>query len=250
MGTILKDAEDAFGHLILDYHLNGEGKEIVEREDGYIDVSSGPSSYFLEYSRWPAIEKEAIDLASGRVLDVGTGAGRVCIHLQSMGLECTGIDNSPLAVKVARERGVRSALTIPVEDISPELGSFDTVVMFGNNFGLMGNPDRAMRLLGILGKMTSEDSAILAESLDPLQTDLTDHLEYQNANRAKGKLPGQLTIRVRHRKFLTPWFEYLIVSKREMKALLKGSGWHISKFIEGKGPLYIAILKKDLTLER
>ncbi len=245
MGRVLKDSEDAYGHSIADYFEKGRGLEIIEREDGYIDLSSGPSNYFHPYDQWPEVEKNAIELAHGTVLDIGTGAGRVCLHLQEKGLECTGLDNSPNALRIAAARGVSNVILKPFEEIGTLNRKFDTITFFGNNFGLFGNRTKALEMLEILARITSDNAVILAESVDPLRTDLTDHLEYQKENRSKGKLPGQLTIRVRYRKYITPWFEYLIVSRDEMEGILKGSRWHVSRFIDGKGPLYVAVLVKD-----
>ena len=82
------------------------------------------------------------------VLDVGCGAGRVCLHLQEQGHEVIGIDNSPLAVKVARERGVQDARVLSITQASRnKLGQVDTIVMMGNNFGLFASPKRARWLL-------------------------------------------------------------------------------------------------------
>lgn len=245
MSHVLKDNEDAYGHSVLDHFENGGGFEIIEREDGYVDLSSGPSNYFLPFEEWPEIEKSAIEFARGKILDIGLGAGRVCLHLQKMGHQCVGIDNSPNAVKVASARGVSRVLNMAFEEVGNLNEVFDTVTMFGNNFGLFGNREKAREMLGILHKITSEKAVILAESVDPLQTDLSDHIEYQKKNRSGGKLPGQLKIRVLYRKFKTPWFEYLIVTQNEMKDIMKGTGWSISQFITGKGPLYIAVIEKS-----
>lgn len=184
-GRILSDTEDAYGHSILDHLEDGGGFEIIEREDGFVDLSSGPANYFLPFDQWPQIEKEAIGYARGKVLDIGTGAGRVCLCLQDKGLECVGIDNSPNAIKVAAARGVSRALNIPFEDVEILQEEFDTITMFGNNFGLFGNEDKAKKMLGILHDITSEKAVIIAESVDPLQTDLSDHMDYQRENRKK-----------------------------------------------------------------
>lgn len=245
MVKILSDQEDAYGHAVLDYFEDKEAFEIIEREDGYVDLSTGPSNYFATYDQWPDIEKEAIELALGKVLDIGAGPGRVCLYLQEKGLECVGIDNSPNAVKVATARGVVKSVNVSFEEVDTLNEIFDTITMFGNNFGLFGNFENARKMLKVLHSITSERATILAESVDPLQTDLSDHLEYQKWNRERGKLPGQLKIRVLYRKHRTPWFEYLIVSQSEMNSILKGTGWHVSRFITGKGPLYIAIIEKD-----
>ncbi len=47
---MLPDKQDAYGHMIAD-HFNGKtGYEIVERDDGFIDVSTmGPAHYFAEF---------------------------------------------------------------------------------------------------------------------------------------------------------------------------------------------------------
>lgn len=244
MAQALQDHEDAYGHELIDYFERGEGFEIIEREDGFFDVSSGPETYFIQFDEWPEIEKTAMEFAKGKVLDIGTGAGRVCLHLQGNGLECLGIDNSPNAIKVAARRGVVNTSLVPFEEISALNVKFDTVTMYGNNFGLFGNRGKAAKMLDVLYQLTSSDATILAESLDPYHTNQREHLEYQAANRSQRKMSGQLKIRVRYKKYVTPWFEYLIVSREEMENMLENTGWYVSRFITDDNPLYIAVLKK------
>ena len=105
-------------------------------------------------------------LARGRVLDVGCGAGRVALYLQERGHEVVGIDLSPLTVDVARRRGVKNARELAVTQVSRKIGRFDTIVMFGNNFGLMGGKRRAPWLLRRFRSITNEDARILAESVN------------------------------------------------------------------------------------
>ena len=136
--------------------------------------------------RWPKTERQAIRLARGRVLDVGCGAGRVALHLQDRGHEVVGIDLSPLAVGVSRRRGVQDARELPVTRVGDELGRFDTIVMFGNNFGLMGSRRRAPWLLRRFRSMANEDARILAESVNPYKTDNPGHLAYHERNRRRG----------------------------------------------------------------
>lgn len=74
-----------------------------------------------------------------------------------------------------------------------------------------------------------------------------DHLAYQKENRAKGRMSGQLRIRVRYRKYVGKWFDYLIVSPRE---IVSGTGWKVSRIMKSRSaPLYIGVITKDQRLD-
>jgi SAM-dependent methyltransferase len=123
----LKEHEDAYGRLILDHLEGGDAIEVVERDDGFINASSlGPAAYFAPVRRWPKVERTAMRLARGRVLDVGCGAGRVALELQERGHEVVGIDVAPLALEVARRRGARDVRELPVTRVGPSLGRFSS----------------------------------------------------------------------------------------------------------------------------
>jgi len=241
---MITNKQDAFGHALWNYHKSKIGAEIVEREDGLFDNSGGPKAYFTEYDEWDESEREAIEYARGKVLDIGCGAGRHSLHLQNKGHDVTGIDNSPLAVKVCRERGLRNVELLSVTSITSDLGLFDTITMFGNNFSLIANLKRAGWLLKKFHRITSEKGRIIAHTLDPYQTNDPDHLEYQEYNRKRGRMPGQVKIRIRYRKYVTPWFDYLFLSQKEMTEVLENTGWSVTKFIDGKNGIYLAIIDK------
>jgi len=235
---------DAFGQEIWAHFKGKESFEIIERDDGFFDASSGAKIYFSNYGDWPSIERKALRFARGRVLDVGCGAGRHSLYLQGKGLDVTGIDISPLAIKVSKLRGLKKVRLMSITQVDFKSNSFDTVIMLGNNFGLFGSQKRARWLLKKFHRMTSSDAMIIAESNDPYKTDNPDHLKYHEYNRRRGRMAGQLRIRVRFGKYTGNWFDYLIVSKKEMKYLLMGTGWKAERFIRSKGSQYIAIIKK------
>jgi SAM-dependent methyltransferase len=241
---MLIENEDAYGELVSAYLHGKEVVEIVERDDGYIDVSVGPKAYFLEFEDWPPHYQEAMKFVRGRVLDVGSGAGRISLYLQNQGHEVLATDNSPKALEICRLRGIQNTELCPITQLGTRLGTFDTIVMMGNNFGLFGNPKRAKWLLKRFYSMTSSRGKIIAESNDVYATEDPLHLAYHERNRRRNRMPGQLRLRVRYRNFKTPWFDYLIVNKEEMQEIIQGTGWEIRQFIDSDGPMYIAIIEK------
>jgi len=240
----LSAKQEGYGRAMWDYYHGRGGYEIDERDDGFIDNSGGPPTYFAPYRRWPAHQRKGLRFARGKVLDIGCGAGRVALHLQQKGHDATGVDISPLAIKVCRLRGLRKAKVKSITRLTRRFGVFDTLVMYGNNFGLFGGPSRARWLLRRFRRMTSDDARIIAESGDPYQTDRPEHLSYQRRNRRRGRMAGQLRIRIRYKTFATPWFDYLIVSRDEMRSILDDTGWQIARFFDSPGPAYVAVIEK------
>jgi SAM-dependent methyltransferase len=240
--------QDAFGQMLLDRLHDPAAVEFVERDDGYLDTGAGPA-YFSDYPDWPGSVKKALRLARGRILDLGCGAGRHCLYLQRKGFDMTGIDSSPLAVKTCRLRGVRRAFNYSVEDLNSvrvrrRLGRFDTIVMLGNNLGLLGSQRQAVRLLRALHDITNPGAQLLGETLDPYGTRRPVHRAYQARNRQRGRMGGQIRLRVRYNNLHTPWYDYLLLSRTELRTILAGTGWRLEQTIPDTGGSYVAVIRR------
>ena len=131
-----------------------------------------------------------------------------------------------------------------IEDVDASLGVFDTVVMYGNNLGLLASRTKAPRILRRLARITSERARIIAEGTDPYSTDDPGHLAYHERNRQRGRMGGQLRIRIRFHELASPWFDYLFLSRRELEEILDGTGWRLARMIEDDGPTYVAVIEK------
>ena len=239
----MKPKEDAFGHVIWACYEGREVFEIRERDDGYFDALS-PKGYFSEFEDWNQVEQKAMDFVEGRVLDVGCGAGRHALYLQKRGFDVLGIDISPLVIKVCRLRGLRKAEVMSIEEVDFKPETFDTIIMMGNNFGLFGSFNKARRLLKKFYRMTSQNALIVADTRNPYKTDNPFHLEYHKFNKKRGRMGGQLRLRIRFRKYVGRWFDYLMVTRDEIKRILDRTGWKIKQFIDSDDAQYIAIIDK------
>jgi SAM-dependent methyltransferase len=227
-------------------HLEGRrGFDVViERDDGLVDTDFSIESYFG--SKWSAADRAALSRVRGHTLDVGAGAGRVALHLQDRGHDVVAIDNSPLAVRVCKTRGVRNARVLPFAAVGKRLGTFDSLVMWGNNFGLFGTVKRARWMLGRLKALTSPGARIVAQTVDVYATAEPVHRAYHRFNRQRGRLGGELRIRVRYKKFATPWFDYMMASPSELQQILDGTGWFLERIVGvPDSPIYFAVIEKD-----
>lgn len=240
----LQPEQDAYGQLYLAVQEGREAFEIMERDDGLI-YAGDPSDYFHPYRRWPAVEKRAMRWVRGRVLDIGSGAGRVSLHLQERGHDVLAIDESPLAIEVARRRGVHDARVLSLTAIEPDAGPFDTVLLLRNNFGLAGPEDSAGPLLERLANLTNVQGRIITDSVDPERLDDYDFRVYSPSG-APGARPAAQRYRVRWRHYATPWFYYLMLASADLERLLAGSPWRVRRFIDDGSLRYAAVLEKRL----
>lgn len=240
---------DAFGALLMECWEHGAepGRvlELIERDDGYL-AGDDAARYFDRPDTWGPLNTWACEKAQGRVLDIGSGAGRHALHLQAAGLEVVALDISPLAAEVCRRRGVQRVVTGTVSDLGgQDAGCFDSFLMLGNNLGLLGDAENAPRILEALSAQAAPDAVIIGQGMDPYQTENPLHLAYHEWNRTRGRMPGQIRMRVRHEDLATPWFDYLFTSVEELEALLNGSDWRL-EHCERDGASYVALLRHSV----
>lgn len=236
---------DAFGRMLRRCWEAGASSgivfEIIERDDGHIGAGDA-TRYFDGPERWSTAERWGCAHVTGRVLDVGCGAGRHAVALRAAGHELVGLAVSPGAVSVACERGVH-AVEGSINNVPARIGRFDTIVLLGNNLGLLGSPQNARTVLDHLASITTPSGRIIASGLDPYTTESPEHRAYHDLNRRRGRLPGQLRIRVRDGRFATEWFDYLFVSETELVELLEGTPWRPSE-VEHDGPNFCVRLDR------
>ena len=248
---------DVFGEMIRDAYAvhTGVGRrplaggrvprpviEIIERDDGLIN--GAPSDHYLaEPANWQPHDHRALARVRGSVLDIGAGAGRTALELQRRGIAVTGLDISPGAIEVARRRGLRDTVLNTVDAYAHSNVRYDTFLLLGNNLGLIEGPERAPVFLAALAALARPGARIIAHGTDPYGTTDAVHTAYHRRNRERGRLGGQLRLRLRYRELATDWFDYLVCSVDELRGLIDGTRWRIVDVDDEDHPYYLAIME-------
>lgn len=215
--------------------------EIVERDDGFI--AGHPAARYLSGpDEWWGCERRAVARIHGSTLDIGAGGGRIALVLQERGVPVTALDVSPGAIGVATARGVFRTVCSTVDEHARAGPAYDTFVLFGNNLGLLESARRAPVFLAALAAMARPGARLFAQGTDPYASADPYHLGYHERNRARGRMAGQLRLRVRYLDVSTPWFDYLLCSVEELAGLVAGTGWRLSDVDEADAPVYLATL--------
>lgn len=156
---------DVFGKAISAYFHSKDETEIVVHSPDFDDDEIPVPYLFRTYNEMPPLEKEALACCSGKVLDVGCGAGSHSLYLQNKkNLEVKAIDTSEGAVEICRLRGIKIVIQENFFDLKSE--KFDTILMLMNGTGIIGQLKNLDQFFQHSRKLLNAGGKILIDSSD------------------------------------------------------------------------------------
>lgn len=228
------------GKAIAEYWKTGKADRLRVFSPMFDEDEIPLSTLFRNYQSMPAIEQAAIDMAEGKTLDVGAGAGCHALELQARGIDVTAIDISPLSVETMRQRGVRKALE---QDFFTLQGAeFDTVLMMMNGIGIVGSLFQMPRLFQQLDRILAPGGQLLCDSSDIKYVFETEDgtYEYPNAD----SYYGEVDFRMQYRDTVGATFPWLYIDPQTLAHVADSYGYMTEIVKRGKHFDFLARITK------
>ena len=232
---------DPMGRAILDYHKSKKASKLRVFSPMFEEDEIPLTTLFRSYEDMPEIERKALDMAKGRILDVGAGAGCHSLVLQERGLDVTAIDISPLSVETMKERGVKKVIE---QDFFTMEGQYDTILMLMNGIGIVGTLERMPEFFKQLEKILAPEGQVLCDSSDISYVfedeegmiDIPNEMGYY----------GEHSFRMQYKDTIGEPFNWLYIDEDSLKEKARRNGFAVEVVAEGEHYDYLArITKKE-----
>ncbi|MCC9017298.1 class I SAM-dependent methyltransferase [Flavobacterium lipolyticum] len=157
--------KDLFGKAMYDFQTHNSPENIITETSISEEDEMSVDYLFRSYNEMPKLEQKALQLAFGKTLDVGCGAGSHSLSLQNdRNLELVSIDISKNAIETCKLRGVKNAIVKNILDFEGE--KFDTIILLMNGVGIFGKLDNCNKYLSKLKTLLNPGGQILLDSSD------------------------------------------------------------------------------------
>lgn len=231
--------KDLFGKAILDFQTNNYPQDLIT-ETSISEADEMSVAYlFRSYDEMPKMEQSALQLAKGKVLDVGCGAGSHSLTLQNdRNLDVTSIDISPNAIQACTLRGLKKATVQDVMTLENE--KFDTILLLMNGTGIFGTLKETPNFLLKLKSLLNPNGQILIDSSDIIY--MFDADEDGGKWITGGNYYGELTFAVSYKNETEDTFPWLYLDYNTLQNAAFANGLQCELIMEGEHYDYLAKL--------
>lgn len=241
MSTYVSPENDPIGQAMMDYIQSpSENKDsIIHVDTNITEDESIPTPYFFrEYDEMPLSERTALDISTGKVLDLGAGSGVHSLYLQQKGLEVHPIDISELSVEVMKKRGIQNVRLKDFKELQDE--KYDTILLLMNGIGMVQNISNLPKYLEHFKNLLTPNGQILIDSTDILY--MFEEEDGSYLIDLNGEYYGQMIYFVSYRNIKGDAFEWLYVDFGLLKDAAESVGLNCEQVVDEEEGHYLAKL--------
>nr|WP_255554027.1 class I SAM-dependent methyltransferase [Mesonia aestuariivivens] len=230
---------DIFGQAVLDFHHQQQPENIIVHSEDFDDDEIPTDYLFRSYEEMPILEQKALQLAEGKILDVGSCAGSHSLYLQQQNKEVKAIDVSEGAIEVCQLRGVKNAEVKDFFQLKNE--QFDTILMLMNGSGIIGKLKNLTQFFQHVKTLLKPNGKILIDSSDLryLFDEDEDGGIWVNPN----KYYGELSYSISYKNETSTKFDWLYIDFNSLQLAAQSNEFSCELIKEGEHFDYLAMLK-------
>ena len=236
--------KDLFGKAILDYQTHNSPEDLIT-ETSISEADEMSVAYlFRDFKNMPKLEQKALQLAKGKVLDVGCGAGSHALYLQEKGFDITAIDISENAIKVCELRGLKNCKVSDILDLDTDIhqhdNKYDTILLLMNGTGIFGKMNQIPKFLQKLKSLLNEGGQIIIDSSDLIY--MYDQDEDGAYEVPANGYYGELTFTIQYKGETEDTFDWLYLDYNTLQNAAIANGLECELVFEGEHFDYLAKL--------
>lgn len=231
--------KDLFGKAILDYQTNSSPENIITSTSISEEDEMEVAYLFRSFDEMPAIEQKALQLANGKTLDIGCGAGSHSLYLQNeRTIDVHSIDISKNAIQACLLRGLKNVQAIDVLDLENE--KYDTILLLMNGTGIFETLEKSTIYLQKLKSLLNPKGQILIDSSDIIY--MFDEDEDGGKWIPSDNYYGELTFSLQYKKEKEVDFPWLYMDYNTLQNAALANGLQCQLVLEGDHFDYLAQL--------
>ena len=231
---------DPMGRAIAEYWKTKKADRLRVFSPMFAEDEIPLTTLFRSYEDMPEIERRALDMAEGRILDVGAASGCHSLVLQERGVDVTAIDISPLSVETMKERGVKK---VHEQDFFTLEGKFDTILMLMNGIGIVGTLERMPEFFRQLDTILAPGGQVLCDSSDISYVfedeegiiDIPDEIGYY----------GEQSFRMQYKDTIGEPFNWLYIDADTLRQMAESCEYAVEVIAKGEHYDYLARITKE-----
>lgn len=229
--------DDPIGRAVYDFHFNSVNQPILVHSDDFDDDTIETSYLFRSYKQMPVLEKKAMNLCRGTILDVGACAGPHSLYLQQKGFEVFALETSALCCEVLKDRNILNIIQHDIFSYSKQ--TFDTILLLMNGTGIAGTLSGLDILLHQLKQLLNPGGQILMDS-----SDLIFLFEQEDGaalvDISADKYYGELIFSTEYKDWIGEPFSWLYVDQYNLENAIVKNGLKLNKVFKGQHYDYLA----------
>lgn len=232
--------KDLFGKAILDFQTNNSPEDLITETTISEEDEMSVAYLFRSYEEMPLIEQRALQLAKGKILDVGCGAGSHSLTLQNdQNLYVTAIDISENAIMACTLRGLKNAKVQDVMTLENE--KFDTILLLMNGAGMCGRLKNLPKFLLKLKSLLNPDGQILLDSSDIIYM-FDDDEDGGKWIPSQNEYYGEIVFNIAYKGEKEKPFDWMFIDYNTLQNAAFANGLHCELILKGKHYDYLARL--------